>query len=755
MIEFGVLGPLTVRRDNEPVVINAAMLRGLLTLLLHRPGQPVSVDGIVETLWTGRPPATARKTVQVYVGRLRKALGDEERIRHGQGGYTIVAAPGELDTTRFRALVDAARDAHRRGEPATADGTLTVALGLWRGTPFADLDGAGVIAEEIRLLEEQRLAALELRAAARLDLRRHQEVVADLVGLLSAHPYHERLVSYVMLALYRSDRQSEALELYRRTRDQLADELGIEPGPVMSGLQQAILRSDRRLGQLSAIDLDGITASSTATPRMPRLAATASPKGETVGAAPRPPSDGPAGRRSLLSRTITATVVTVLTLGLLGASMPAARPQMTGLFNIVLAPFAWTGPAPGSPVASRLQAVLHKELKAWSDDVAAIQLRGPDRVEVIDPESGSDRGEALGRVAREHGADVVVTARLHSAYGRLTVAIELLLTDRTFGETPEFVGLYGISITEPADVLARNLEINEELTEATLHYLKAVVAFVRGLGDYALDDFAGAEGRLLTADAEFDEVDEAAGHHTVRREVLYLMLGNAIGRDDKARLSQAADYYRLALAQNPAYTRARIGLAEATRAAAGCQPGRTRAAPLDRAIDDYSAALTSADGDDLAVRAFLQMKARLGLGLTYQCLTVAGLGNHWADADAEFREVLRLHATGRPADGDARHSLLLAAEAKAGQALTAFLTADEPDAARYGGYPTAAAAYEEALRVLGSIDVERPTTVERELIYLRNLRSVYRGMDAVTELRNVDERISAADKRLATMANSR
>ncbi|MET8152415.1 AfsR/SARP family transcriptional regulator [Actinoplanes sp. NPDC049668] len=748
MIEFGVLGPLTVRRDDAPVVVNAAMLRGLLALLLHRPGQPVSVDTIVESLWPGRPPATARKTVQVYVGRLRRTLGDEDRIRHGPGGYTITVAPGELDTARFRALVDDARDAHRRGEVATADATLTEALGLWRGTPFADLGGAGAMAEEIRLLEEQRLTALELRAAARLDLRRHHEVVADLVGLLPAYPYHERLVSYLMLALYRSDRQSEALDLYRRTRDQLADELGIEPGPAMSGLQRAILRNDGRLGNLGANDLDAITLPP---PRPSGATAAASAR---AGAAPPPPSEVPAGRRSPLSRALTAAVVTALTLGLLGASMPAARPRMTGLFNIVLAPFAWSGPVQ-EQVASRLQVGLHRELRSWSDEVAAIQLRGPDRIEVVDPEAGPGRGDALGRVAREHGADVVVTARLHSANGRLTVAIELLITDRTFGETPEFVGLHDISITEPADVLARNLEINEELTEATLHYLKAVVAFVRGLGDYALDDFAGAEDRLLTADAEFDRVDEAAGHRTVRRDVLYLMLGNAVGRDDKTRLGQAADYYRLALSRNPAYTRARIGLAEATRAAAGCQPGRTRAEPLGHAIDDYSAALTSADGDDPAVRGLLRTKARLGLGLTYQCLTAAGLGDHWADADAEFREILRLRPAGRPMDGNARHSRLLAAEARAGQALTAFLTADGPGAARYGGYPAAAAAYEDALRLLGGMDVERPTMVERELVYLRNLRSVYRAMDAGTELRGVDGRISAATARLATMADSR
>jgi DNA-binding SARP family transcriptional activator/tetratricopeptide (TPR) repeat protein len=269
VIEFGVLGPLTVCRDSRPVVLNAAMLRGLLALLLHRSGQPLGVDSIVESLWPGQPPATARKTVQVYVGRLRRALGDAERIRHSAGGYTIIVAPDELDVTRFRGLIDAGRDVRRRGDLAAADRLLTEALGLWRGTPFADLDGTDVVAEETRLLEEQWLAAQELRAAVRLDLRRHHEVVADLAGLLTAHPYQERLASYLMVALYRSDRQSKALDLYRRVRDQLAEELGIEPGHTMSWLQQAILRGDGRLWQISVTELDGLNAAPTAAARPP------------------------------------------------------------------------------------------------------------------------------------------------------------------------------------------------------------------------------------------------------------------------------------------------------------------------------------------------------------------------------------------------------------------------------------------------------------------------------------------------------
>ncbi|MBV1856673.1 AfsR/SARP family transcriptional regulator [Catellatospora tritici] len=268
-MEFAVLGPLTVHRDHQPVALNAAMQRALLALLLQRPGRPVSVACMVDTLWPDAPPATARKTIQVYIGRLRKALGDEDRIRHGSDGYTIVVAPDELDVTRFQTLVDAGRDARRRGALAEADHVLTESLRLWRGTPFADLDTSRGIADEARRLQEQWLGAQELRSAVRLDLRRDAEVIADLAGLLAAHPYQERLVAYLMLALYRSDRQSDALDLYRRTRDQLAEQLGIEPGHTMSWLQQAILRCDPRLRHLHTTDLEGIDGSPAAAAARP------------------------------------------------------------------------------------------------------------------------------------------------------------------------------------------------------------------------------------------------------------------------------------------------------------------------------------------------------------------------------------------------------------------------------------------------------------------------------------------------------
>jgi hypothetical protein len=143
------------------------------------------------------------------------------------------------------------------------------------------------------------------------------------------------------------------------------------------------------------------------------------------------------------------------------------------------------------------------------------------------------------------------------------------------------------------------------------------------------------------------------------------------------------------------------------------------------------------------------MKARLGLGLTHQCLTIAGLANRWPDAHEEFAEVLRLYAAAPPAGDRGRQVLLLAAEARAGQALISFLTANGPQQARYGGLRSAVERYEEALRMLDRIDVVRRTYLERELVYLHNLRSVRQAMRQPARVAEVNARIAAARDRLA------
>jgi hypothetical protein len=219
-------------------------------------------------------------------------------------------------------------------------------------------------------------------------------------------------------------------------------------------------------------------------------------------------------------------------------------------------------------------------------------------------------------------------------------------------------------------------------------------------------------------------------------------------------LAEAAAYYRRALAQNPSYPRAQIGLAEATRAAVPCQAARDDTA-LRQALAYYRAALpTSGDGTE-ASRVLLRMKALLGLGLTHQCLAISAhddaSDDAWAEANTAFAEVLRLHGTTPMTGAAARQALRLAAEARAGQALTALLTARQPDGARYGGYAAATTGYEDALRLLGRMDVVRRTNVDRELVFLRNLRTAYVALDAPAKLSDVDRRIAIIGRRLAEL----
>jgi len=207
----------------------------VLALLLTRANEVVPADSLIEELWSGEPPRTATNTLQYYVSQLRKALGND-RIVTRVPGYAVRVEPDELDLTRFERLVDQG-GAER----------LRQALELWRGPPLADFAYEPFARSEIARLEELRLAALELRIDADLALGRHAQLVGELEGLVEVHPLRERLHGLLMLALYRAGRQAEALEAYRRLRRKLVDELGIDPGPAIQGLEKAILVQDPTL----------------------------------------------------------------------------------------------------------------------------------------------------------------------------------------------------------------------------------------------------------------------------------------------------------------------------------------------------------------------------------------------------------------------------------------------------------------------------------------------------------------------------
>ncbi|MEU8199258.1 BTAD domain-containing putative transcriptional regulator [Microbispora amethystogenes] len=244
VFEFDVLGPLRMSRDGVPVRLGAAMPRRLLATLLCTPGRPVAVPALVEALWGDDPPPSAHKTLQIYVLRLRRALGDRDRVVHGPGGYTAAVSPPELDALRFRELTAAGRAARRNADPAKAGALFRRALGLWRGPAFADSGDGTLVADEARRLEEERLLTCEELAVADLACGRHAELVTGLTEMAELHPYRERLHACLMLALSRAGRQAEALRVYQRVRAMLGEELGVEPGHTLRRVHEAVLRGD-------------------------------------------------------------------------------------------------------------------------------------------------------------------------------------------------------------------------------------------------------------------------------------------------------------------------------------------------------------------------------------------------------------------------------------------------------------------------------------------------------------------------------
>jgi len=241
-MKFRILGPLEVEDDGTTIPLGGPKQRAILALLLLERGRPVSTDRLIEEIWNGEPPGKARKNVQVYVAKLRKALG-EGRLVTRERGYELLVAPNEVDADRFDALVHAASGA----PPEEAAARLREALALFRGEPLTDLSLEPWAQPEIARIEERRLAAIEARIAADLALARHRELVPELEALAAKHPYREHLLGQLVLALYRSGRQADALDAYRRSVVRLRDELGLDPGRPLHELEQRILRQDPAL----------------------------------------------------------------------------------------------------------------------------------------------------------------------------------------------------------------------------------------------------------------------------------------------------------------------------------------------------------------------------------------------------------------------------------------------------------------------------------------------------------------------------
>ena len=249
-MRFGVLGPLEVIDDQgRPVDVGGRQPRLVLAALIAACGRPVGADALIELLWPDRPPASAAGTLQSYVSRLRRLLGeiDGAQLVFEHGGYRLEVPSDLVDTHRFDTLADTGREELAAGRPRDARHHLAEALEMWRGPALVDLTDHGAAIHQATSLEERRLAALEARLDADLALGHHELIVGELRMLAADHPLREGMHARLALALYRSGRQAEALRALAHAASVLRDELGLDPGKALADLELAILEHDQAL----------------------------------------------------------------------------------------------------------------------------------------------------------------------------------------------------------------------------------------------------------------------------------------------------------------------------------------------------------------------------------------------------------------------------------------------------------------------------------------------------------------------------
>jgi DNA-binding SARP family transcriptional activator len=242
MLKFRILGPLEVSGGQGPLTLGGSKQRALLALLLLSAGRVVPTDTLVDQLWGERPPRTAVTSLQNFLSQLRKLLGSDIVVTQSPG-YLLRVERSQIDAFRFEQMLNEAKvlDAAERSRK------LVEALALWRGQPLADFTFEAFAQAEIRRLEGLHASALEDRIDADLEAGRHNELIGELQSLIETHPLRERLRAQLMLALYRSGRQAESLQLYHETRRALVEELGVEPGRALQELFARLLRQDPAL----------------------------------------------------------------------------------------------------------------------------------------------------------------------------------------------------------------------------------------------------------------------------------------------------------------------------------------------------------------------------------------------------------------------------------------------------------------------------------------------------------------------------
>jgi predicted ATPase/DNA-binding SARP family transcriptional activator len=391
-MRFGVLGPLVVWDDEgETVRVPELKVRALLADLLAHDGKPVSADRLVHDLWGDEPPGKPSGALQAKVSQLRRVLGRDRVVRQAPG-YRLRLDPAadEVDADRFHALVAEARPVR---DPHARAALLTEALDLWRGPAYADFADEEFVRGAARRLAEQRLSVVEEQAEARLDTGDHVLLAGELADLVARYPLRERLRALQMRALYLAGRQSEALASYEALRSHLAEDLGVDPGPALSALHQAVLRQDPELGLTFATTLPepspaagatdtaatdtAVTASYTTTTgpgttaSAPDTAATvqgraAMPAGATAtdsGATATPPDVSPIARGTAPAVSRTTPTVPVSPPTTPAIPIPPTRAPHSNL------------PAPLTPLVGRTEAL--SRLSQLLSAVRLVTLTGP------------------------------------------------------------------------------------------------------------------------------------------------------------------------------------------------------------------------------------------------------------------------------------------------------------------------------------------------------------------------------------------
>jgi DNA-binding SARP family transcriptional activator/class 3 adenylate cyclase len=418
VVEYRILGALEVAVDGAVVPVGGSRERALLALLLLRANQVVPADTLVEELWGGRPTDAAENTLRVYVSRLRKSLrtaGADEVLVTQTPGYLLRVEHDELDAARFEASAATGKQHLLDGDARSASSVLHDALNLWRGPALVDLADLASALPEAARLEERRLEVSEDRIEADLACGRHREVVGELELLTGAYPLRERLWSHRMLALYRSGRQAEALRAYQEVRSLLGEQLGIDPGPELRRMEEAILQHRP--------DLDWEPAEEHAAVAPAAAPTTTAPAAVSADAPPRP---APTGLLTLLFTDIAAFDELLEREG----DEAAERRRRTHLRLVRETAGAWEGSDPKS-LASGLLLTFTSAVDAVACAVGLQQAierhnrRHPDqRLEI---RVGLHVGEPITDEADYFGPDVVTSRRVcESAAEGQIVATEVV-----------------------------------------------------------------------------------------------------------------------------------------------------------------------------------------------------------------------------------------------------------------------------------------------------------------------------------------